>query len=79
MVTATLCGGKEQGTYKDKMENCRKCNVYDLAHQTAGSRKKSAATARPVKQLTAAPKAKNRPPATNLKLDDGDEGSFESF
>ena len=30
-VTATLCGGKEQGTYHEKMANCRKCNVYEKA------------------------------------------------
>lgn len=32
MVTATLCGGQEQGSYREKMENCRKCEVYALAH-----------------------------------------------
>ncbi len=32
MVTATLCGGKEQGSYHDKMANCKKCNVYLKAH-----------------------------------------------
>jgi methyl-accepting chemotaxis protein len=32
MVTATLCGGKEQGSYHDKMTNCKKCNVYLDAH-----------------------------------------------
>jgi hypothetical protein len=79
MVTATLCGGKEQGTYKDKMENCRKCNVYELAHQSPGGRKKSAATARPVRQLPAAPKPKKQPPSSSFKPDGGDEGSFESF
>lgn len=32
MVTATLCGGNEQGSYHDKMANCKKCNVYLDAH-----------------------------------------------
>jgi len=32
MVTATLCGGKEQGSYHEKMANCRQCNVYLDAH-----------------------------------------------
>lgn len=32
MVTATLCGGKEQGSYHDKMANCKQCNVYLDAH-----------------------------------------------
>ncbi|NOX25183.1 MAG: hypothetical protein GXP59_03540 [Deltaproteobacteria bacterium] len=35
MVTGTQCGGKEQGTYRDKMANCRKCDTYKLAHNTA--------------------------------------------
>nr|MBF0223197.1 CZB domain-containing protein [Desulfobulbaceae bacterium] len=33
MVTGTQCGGKEQGTYQDKMAACRKCDVYKAAHQ----------------------------------------------
>jgi len=32
MVTGTQCGGKEQGTYQEKMVNCRKCEVYKAAH-----------------------------------------------
>ncbi len=32
MVTGTLCGGKEQGSYREKMANCRKCDVYKAAH-----------------------------------------------
>ncbi|MBU4154253.1 MAG: CZB domain-containing protein [Proteobacteria bacterium] len=32
MVTATLCGGQEQGSYHEKMTNCKKCNVYLDAH-----------------------------------------------
>lgn len=33
-VTGTLCGGQEQGTYQEKMANCRKCNVYELNTKT---------------------------------------------
>jgi methyl-accepting chemotaxis protein len=33
-VTGTLCGGKEQGTYQQKMANCRKCNVYEMNTKT---------------------------------------------
>ncbi|MEW6428655.1 MAG: methyl-accepting chemotaxis protein [Thermodesulfobacteriota bacterium] len=40
MVTATLCGGKEQGSYREKMANCRKCNVYQLAHTGGGGQKR---------------------------------------
>ena len=36
-VTGTLCGGKEQGTYQEKMANCRKCNVYEMNTKTKGS------------------------------------------
>ncbi len=32
MVTGTRCGGEEQGTYQDKMGNCRKCDTYIMAH-----------------------------------------------
>jgi methyl-accepting chemotaxis protein len=32
MVTATLCGGEEQGSYHDKLANCKGCNVYLDAH-----------------------------------------------
>jgi methyl-accepting chemotaxis protein len=35
-VTSTLCGGQEQGTYREKMANCRQCNVYEAAHSGAG-------------------------------------------
>jgi len=29
-VTGTMCGGKEQGSYHEKIENCRKCDVYQM-------------------------------------------------
>ncbi len=32
-VTATLCGGTEQGTYHEKMVSCRKCDVYKTAKE----------------------------------------------
>lgn len=32
MVTATKCGGKEQGSYHDKLVNCKGCDVYLDAH-----------------------------------------------
>ncbi len=32
MVTATLCGGEEQGSFREKMANCRKCDLYLLAN-----------------------------------------------
>lgn len=28
MVTGTQCGGKTQGSFSEKMANCRKCNVF---------------------------------------------------
>lgn len=38
-VTGTLCGGQEQGTYHEKMANCRKCNVYEMNTQTTAKAK----------------------------------------
>ncbi|MBU0673942.1 MAG: hypothetical protein KJ950_04795 [Proteobacteria bacterium] len=32
IVTGTQCGGREQGSYHEKIANCRKCNVYQMAH-----------------------------------------------
>lgn len=32
MVTGTQCGGKTQGSYHDKMENCRRCAAYIQAN-----------------------------------------------
>jgi len=29
-VTGTLCGGKMQGSYKEKMAGCRRCDVYRM-------------------------------------------------
>ncbi len=47
-VTATLCGGEEQGTYHEKMANCRKCNVYEAANAGANP----AVDIKPVKPST---------------------------
>ncbi|MBU0728386.1 MAG: CZB domain-containing protein [Proteobacteria bacterium] len=30
-VTGTFCGGQKQGSYREKMDNCRKCDVYITA------------------------------------------------
>ncbi|MEW6218320.1 MAG: methyl-accepting chemotaxis protein [Thermodesulfobacteriota bacterium] len=32
MVTGTLCGGKEQGSFHDKISNCQRCEVYLKVH-----------------------------------------------
>lgn len=29
MVAGTLCGGQVQGTFAEKMGNCRKCEFYE--------------------------------------------------
>lgn len=34
MVTGTQCGGLTQGSYHDKMDNCRKCDAYIKAHES---------------------------------------------
>jgi methyl-accepting chemotaxis protein len=36
MVTGTMCGGQQQGTFVKKMSRCRECDVYK-AHKGAGS------------------------------------------
>lgn len=42
-VTSTLCGGEEQGSYRDKMVSCRKCNVYEAAYDSSGVNHQSSA------------------------------------
>ncbi len=32
MVTGTKCGGETQGSYHEKMEGCRRCDFYIMAH-----------------------------------------------
>jgi methyl-accepting chemotaxis protein len=29
MVAGTMCGGKMQGTFAEKVGNCKKCNFYE--------------------------------------------------
>jgi hypothetical protein len=36
-VTGTLCGGKIQGTYANKLLNCVKCEFYNLVKQEEGN------------------------------------------
>ncbi len=31
-TTGTMCGGNLQGSYEDKIANCMKCNVYEIAN-----------------------------------------------
>ncbi len=33
MVTGTRCGGREQGSYHEKIANCRKCDLYQMVHE----------------------------------------------
>lgn len=35
-LVGTLCGGKIQGTYAEKMGNCNKCNFYQLVQRQEG-------------------------------------------
>ncbi len=41
MVTSTLCGGEVQGSYKDKMANCRNCDVYQISKGTQSTNNSS--------------------------------------
>jgi trans-2-enoyl-CoA reductase len=34
MVTGTLCGGEEQGSYHDKIIKCKSCDVYVMLHDS---------------------------------------------
>jgi len=37
-VTGTMCGGKKQGGYQEKMGKCRQCDVYQAAHAAGNDR-----------------------------------------
>ena len=33
VVAGTMCGGEAQGSYVEKVGNCRKCSYYQYVHQ----------------------------------------------
>jgi hypothetical protein len=35
-LAGTLCGGKAQGTFAQKLENCIACEFYQLVHTEEG-------------------------------------------
>lgn len=35
LVAGTLCGGKVQGAFAQKLENCSQCDFYKIANKTA--------------------------------------------
>jgi hypothetical protein len=35
-LTGTLCGGKVQGTFAQKLGNCSECEFYRLVHEEQG-------------------------------------------
>lgn len=37
VVAGTFCGGKIQGTFSDKIENCVKCDFYRLVKEEEGA------------------------------------------
>ena len=37
IVAGTLCGGKEQGTYAMKMQNCMACDFYQAVRAEQGA------------------------------------------
>jgi hypothetical protein len=41
-ITGTLCGGKAQGTFANKVGNCLKCEFYQLVGAEEGSNHESA-------------------------------------
>jgi len=36
-ITGTLCGGKIQGTYAEKLGNCMKCEFYQAVRKEEGA------------------------------------------
>lgn len=36
VIAGTLCGGKEQGTFAQKLHNCLQCDFYILVRQEEG-------------------------------------------
>ncbi len=36
-ITGTLCGGEVQGTFASKLENCLKCDFYQLVRKEEGA------------------------------------------
>ncbi len=36
VLSGTLCGGKVQGTYASKLQNCMKCNFYEQVRVEGG-------------------------------------------
>jgi hypothetical protein len=41
-VAGTLCGGKVQGTFAEKLSACMECQFYQLVRQEEGAQVKSA-------------------------------------
>ncbi|HAJ57524.1 MAG TPA: hypothetical protein DCL35_07135 [Candidatus Omnitrophica bacterium] len=35
-IAGTLCGGKTQGTYADKIKDCKKCEFYVMVREQEG-------------------------------------------
>ena len=36
VVAGSMCGGKRQGTFAQKYENCQKCDFYQMVKQEEG-------------------------------------------
>ncbi|OGR07789.1 MAG: hypothetical protein A2511_05005 [Deltaproteobacteria bacterium RIFOXYD12_FULL_50_9] len=55
MVTGTQCGGKTQGSYREKMDNCRQCEMFKRAHGTTATHPASTKPPahKPVRNLSA--------------------------
>lgn len=54
-VTGTICGGKKQGTYRDKMDNCRNCDVYSMIKGPSGKNRAPAQQTAAVRELRDCP------------------------
>lgn len=40
-LAGTLCGGKVQGTFANKLTNCMQCDMYKLIQKEEGTKRKS--------------------------------------
>ena len=81
MVTGTKCGGQTQGSYHEKMENCRKCEVYIKASKSEAKSPpplrlaQAPASPRPSKPVVKKPASKS--PEDIIPFDD--DNQFEDF
>lgn len=63
-IEGTLCGGKVQGTFAQKMGNCMECDFYNLVRREEGANYKG--TREIIQKLTPGPKTNNGTEGVNV-------------